>query len=458
MGKRVWDIEKLKKYVSDQGDELVSEEYFGYGKRHEIKCHLCKKIYTTSPRSYIRKGTRCKKCSMNGSWNLKFTIDQIKEYCLKYDCQLITESYKSVNQEIEIQCKCGRKFLTTFSQFNGRKSKHQCQKCSNKDKNKNSVIPFDQVKAFMTSKNYKILNSNDYVNGRSLLEIEDELGYKHCLSLNFFKSTSSNNGRPEIFTKKNKFVFENIRLWIHLTNKNFDFIDGEFRSDKIRSLNFHCHKCDKVWNATWNCILNGIGCPYCTGKRVSEDNSLFFLYPEICLDWDYDLNRKSPKEYTYGSAKKVHWTCHKCNYKWIAPIKRRTGLGHGCPNCAPVSKGEDFIYEYLLGLGYEENEIKRWHRFQDCRNNKPLSFDFYMPSIPCCIEFQGLQHTKPIEYFGGLKMFNTQVINDKIKREYCLSNKIQFIEIFFNDDIKNILEKELSPFSERRIIDKSNFE
>ena len=65
-----------------------------------------------------------------------------------------------------------------------------------------------------------------------------------------------------------------------------------------------------------------------------------------------------------------------------------------------------------------------------------LPFDFYLPIENICIEFNGLQHYKPIEYFGGEKEFEKRKINDKIKQDYCVENSIELITIKYNDDVE----------------------
>lgn len=62
------------------------------------------------------------------------------------------------------------------------------------------------------------------------------------------------------------------------------------------------------------------------------------------------------------------------------------------------------------------------------------------------IEYQGEQHYKPIEYFGGKKEFEERKRNDKIKRNYCRTNKIPYLEIKYTefDRIEEILTKKLT--------------
>jgi len=103
--------------------------------------------------------------------------------------------------------------------------------------------------------------------------------------------------------------------------------------------------------------------------------------------------------------------------------------GYGCPVCN-ISKGENAIKEYL-----DKNNIKYiWHySFKDCRNKYPLWFDFYLTDLNICIEYDGIQHYEPIEYFGGIKTLENVKKNDKIKNKYCEKNGIHLIRFKYNE-------------------------
>lgn len=79
----------------------------------------------------------------------------------------------------------------------------------------------------------------------------------------------------------------------------------------------------------------GHGCPYCAGRRTSEENSLATRFPEVAAEWDVDANvGLSPAEVTYGSGRRVAWRCGR-GHSWVAPVFRRTsGRRSGCPYCA----------------------------------------------------------------------------------------------------------------------------
>ena len=97
------------------------------------------------------------------------------------------------------------------------------------------------------------------------------------------------------------------------------------------------------------------------------------------------------------------------------------------------------------------------YKFDDCKNVKPLPFDFVvfknqdLKDIDFCIEIQGQQHYKPVN-FGGISDREAQESldgcrkRDKIKYNYCKDNNIKLIEIPYWDfeNIINIIEEVLN--------------
>lgn len=111
--------------------------------------------------------------------------------------------------------------------------------------------------------------------------------------------------------------------------------------------------------------------------------------------------------------------------------------GCGCPKCKE-STGERKIRIFL-----EKENIKyiSQKRFSDCRDVIPLSFDFFLVDYNICIEYNGIQHYEPCDYFGGEITFNKQIKKDKIKKEYCNNNNIKLVIIRYDEDINDVLNK-----------------
>lgn len=74
------------------------------------------------------------------------------------------------------------------------------------------------------------------------------------------------------------------------------------------------------------------GCPYCSGRSTTEEESLFVRYPQLAAQWHPFLNGKlQASDVRPGSNKLVWWRCEK-GHDWRAAVYSRTA-GRGCPVC-----------------------------------------------------------------------------------------------------------------------------
>ena len=111
-------------------------------------------------------------------------------------------------------------------------------------------------------------------------------------------------------------------------------------------------------------------------------------------------------------------------------------------------KGEEKVSDILNNLNLLH---ERQYKFKNCKNNRPLPFDFYLPDYNVCIEYNGEYHYEPVDYSGKGKEWaenkfkHTQKV-DNIKRNYCKDNNIKLIEIPYWElnNIEEILKKELN--------------
>lgn len=105
-----------------------------------------------------------------------------------------------------------------------------------------------------------------------------------------------------------------------------------------------------------------------------------------------------------------------------------------CTICTQ-SNGEKTIEKLLKSLNIVFEKQKT---FNECKDINKLRFDFYIPSLNTCIEYNGKQHYEPIKFFGGSENFWKSVARDNIKTEYCKVNGITLIKIPYT--VENIEE------------------
>lgn len=80
----------------------------------------------------------------------------------------------------------------------------------------------------------------------------------------------------------------------------------------------------------------------------------------------------------------------------------------------------------------------REYRFEDCKVSYRLPFDFFLPENNTCIEYDGIQHFKPIEFFGGIDSMRKLQTYDNLKTEYCIKKDINIIRFKYDDSITYI--------------------
>ena len=74
---------------------------------------------------------------------------------------------------------------------------------------------------------------------------------------------------------------------------------------------------------------------------------------------------------------------------------------------------------------------------------EPQSLDIYIPSLNIGIEYQGIQHYKSVDFFGGEEAFIHRKHLDDRKKNLCLSNGLKLIVWAYTDyiSIKNLKNK-----------------
>lgn len=134
----------------------------------------------------------------------------------------------------------------------------------------------------------------------------------------------------------------------------------------------------------------------------------------------------------------VYWNCDcSCGgHTVVLGDNLRNGNVQSC-GCLK-SKGEEQI-----GILLTQHQIlfKKEYSFPDLCSNKgvPLRFDFAIfsddGSLSHLIEYDGIQHFVPIDYFGGQEEFKTRIENDRKKDDYCKEHGIRLTRIKYNDII-----------------------
>lgn len=112
--------------------------------------------------------------------------------------------------------------------------------------------------------------------------------------------------------------------------------------------------------------------------------------------------------------------------------------GDGCPKCKS-SRGEVKIENFLI-----RNNIEYKSQFKVNKKTRHR-FDFYLLNHNTLIEYDGEQHFKPIDFWGGDENLKKIQKNDELKNKMAEDNNFKLIRIDYKNfnNIEKILEKEV---------------
>ena len=228
------------------------------------------------------------------------------------------------------------------------------------------------------------------------------------------------------------------------SRRGYKLITPKYKIDKVRN-HIEIETPSGIDIVYLDNFLKGHDCrtesyKYRNFKRISKDT----INKRISEDGNKWLN---PSEYTHGGDRCLKIKC-KCgntfttsfyNYKH-ANITR-------CSSCAHTeSLGELEVRKALeeLGINYEPEK-----RFKDCRDKKPLPFDYYLKDYNLVIEFDGQNH-----FYKVFPTHEKTMEHDIIKNEYCKQKGIDILRIPYWDGhhIKEIISNKLNEIKSKDIV------
>jgi very-short-patch-repair endonuclease len=348
----------------------------------------------------------------------KLTKDEFMEKSNKiHDFKYDYTNSNYINSQLKIKIVCPEH--GEFEQFANAHMRGQgCSRCNGgfKYNIKDFISKSNQI-----HNNFYDYSRSNYVDSYTILKII-------CPEHGEFKQLPNNHMSGQGCPKcKGKFLTteEFIKKCndIHKYKYNYDNITYKGQSSKIKILcKYHGYFIQKASNH-----LNlKQGCAECAG--VKNSNNEDFIKKSISLHGDlYDYS----KVYYKNAKTNVDIICKKHGLFLQQPTKHLSG--QGCPICK-LSKGELFIAKLLT-----ERNVKFITQYKF--DNFNLVFDFYLPINNITIEYDGIQHFKPVNHFGGIKAFESQKIRDSKKDRYCMEKNIKLFRIKYTDDIEDSITR-----------------
>ena len=389
--------------------KMVHEDRYDYSLTKYVNAHtkvkiICSKhgIFEQTPNHHLNN-EGCSKCAGKNKTTEEFINEANLIHNNKYDYSVV--KYNEAKDKVRIICFEHGEFLQKpINHLYGQ----GCPKCGGSFKS--STADFvEKAKTIHDNKyNYSLI---EYVGNKIMVKII-------CPLHGIFEQKPNNHLCGQGCSKcdgKNKTTEEFISESKLIHNNKYDYSLVDYKNSKLKIKNI-CSK-HGVFKQTPNSHLSGQGCPKCENKNKTTEEFVGEAKKLHGDKYDYSL-------VNYIQCKfKVKIICSKHGIFEQTPSDHLSG--YGCKSCNE-SKGELRIKKYL-----DENKIKyvREKTFNDCRNKLPLHFDFHLPNKNILIEYDGLQHLKPIKHFGGEIGFKLRQINDEIKNNFAKNNNIYLLRI-----------------------------
>lgn len=377
---------------------------------------------------------------------MKMDIEKVREIILEYGGEWIGNEYENNRSKLLIRCSsCGETFKRAYATVKENKNL-KCKKCtcrenSNNNKSYNSSkLNVNDVKEYIVNIGGEWIEG-EYINSTSKLT----LIYPEC-NEKFKKSYASiarcDNPCCKKCTNKNNGIKNSERNYRKIKSKIKKLGGKLIRFENglgILKVYLECPKCKEVFSTTGAGVFQRktMECFNCSRVTIISKKRFSIDYVREYIE---NLGGKLISEEYYNNLSYLKIACDKCGEvfeRTFDVVNQYESVT--CSNCkSDIPKGEEKIREFLKKIDVKFIMQKR---FEDCKKKQKLKFDFYLPEKNICIEFNGEQHYKPIEYYGGKEKFKKQQKIDSIKREYCKQNNIKLIEIPYWEmkNVENII-------------------
>jgi len=380
------------------------------------------------------------------------TYDNVKEFIeitSQSGCTLLSlaEEYSTLETELKIKCRCGDIFFTNFHRFIRlqKHGKRQCNKCgySNiaqiKTKWTETTI-CDQINSHDPQYKFIAMETridsarNNYTYVCLKCPIEDHPSY-------WVKWASFIQGRRCGKCSRNVVrTTQEFQIEINNLYSNEYKLLSEYTNSKGKIKFLHL-PCGTAFEQSPDCMLVGHTCPTCS-KQKARIHILLSQQEYTQRIFDAYGDKYLLISIYDGKDNPVTILHQECGKTFVTNAYTLNKGYKQCPHCKKYSVGEEEVKKFL-----DKNNIIyiQEYKFDDCKHKRKLKFDFYLSDLDICIEYNGEQHYKFKDFFGGEKGLIKQQYRDSIKRDYCKMKSIKLIEIPYTqlNSVEDILKKEV---------------
>lgn len=227
------------------------------------------------------------------------------------------------------------------------------------------------------------------------------------------------------------YITEKVKTYA--STNNYSLLEvGSFQKSKTL-ITLTCNN-NHTFTKKFELIVEGKRCPLCHGPKSLPPTARNKNIQIMCDEIGYKFNGYILEN---GARSILDLTCSR-NHSYHPLYYNFITNKYKCGECAVYDKSSYKCREILTHIEHMGYVVKSEHTFKNCKNILPLPFDFYLPELNMCIEYDGEQHFHVIDFWGGETALEKQKINDEIKNNYCIENGIHLLRIKY--DIENYID------------------
>jgi very-short-patch-repair endonuclease len=170
-----------------------------------------------------------------------------------------------------------------------------------------------------------------------------------------------------------------------------------------KKFNFDCDICGHIFYTTLSWVTrNGGWCNYCSHNLLCDNEECIICYDNSFLSHQMSKywskkNIESPRKVFKYCNNKFYFDCPHCSEEYCSRLNDIVS-GKWC-SCVYL-KSELKLFKYLKTT-YNTLKIEKQIRFNWCKKNKCLPFDFCIEEYKIIIELDGVQHFKQVSNWGS---------------------------------------------------------
>ena len=220
-----------------------------------------------------------------------------------------------------------------------------------------------------------------------------------------------------------KLTTEEVKLRLSKNNGEFELLESYKGKNSLKHKFLH-KKCGNIIEKQISKMIcdNPEYCYICSGKNKHKTTETYIeevnnIYGEDVIEilGDY-IDAKTPIP--------IHR--NDCGHSYnVAPTNLLRKKG--CPKCGlRQSKYMDKVEEILNSMNEAYEKEKR---LEECKNMRPLPFDYYLPNRNILIEVDGEFHYIQGRFKSAQAILESVKQRDQIKTEYCKNNNIPLLRL-----------------------------